>query len=371
VRTVGVEEELLIVDPARGVPLALASRLLDLPSAPAPATVFGGLQHELKEEQIETDSEPHRTLAGLATDLREWRLAADARARSAGARVAALGTSPLAVVPTTVPGQRYRTISERYAALEHEQLTCGCHVHVSVESDEEAVAVIDRIRVWLPVLTALSANSPFWQGRDTGYASYRSRVWARWPSWGPIEVQGSVAAYRSLVSGLLRSEAIVDEGMVYFDARLSATYPTVEVRVCDVCLRLEDSVVLAGLVRALVETAADEWRAGRPPPSVTAGVLRAAAWHGSRWGVGAQLVHPREGMPRPAGEVVGDLVAHASAALERYGDAAFVVKGLDRLMARGNGADRQRATGLGRAGLVGAVLDAIERTHDDSVIPDL
>ncbi|HEV7196165.1 MAG TPA: glutamate-cysteine ligase family protein, partial [Pedococcus sp.] len=154
-RTVGVEEELLIVEPATGEALALASLLLDaVPPAPG-AAVGGRMQHELQEQQIEIDSRPHLTLSGLAKDLREWRLAADASARRAGARVAALGTSPLEVVPTTVPTPRYRRMADRYALLEHEQLTCGCHVHVSVESDEEAVAVIDRIRVWLPVLLAL------------------------------------------------------------------------------------------------------------------------------------------------------------------------------------------------------------------------
>lgn len=100
---------------------------------------------------------------------------------------------------------RYQRMAQRYGLTEQEQLTCGCHVHVSVDSDAEAVGVLDRIRIWLPTLTALSANSPFWQGRDTGYASFRSQVWARWPSSGPIEVQGSTERYRALVQALLKS----------------------------------------------------------------------------------------------------------------------------------------------------------------------
>jgi carboxylate-amine ligase len=372
-RTVGVEEELLIVEPTTGQPLPLGSALVGgvEPAHPGGSFHPGGLQHELQEQQLEIDTLPCVTLPALARDLRQWRTAADEAARKAGARVAALATSPLPVVPTTVPKARYQTMAERFALLEREQLTSGCHVHVSVESDDEGIAVIDRIRVWLPVLTALSANSPYWQGKDTGYASYRSMVWARWPSSGPIEVQGSVAAYRRLVDDLLRSESVLDHGMIYFDARLSATYPTVEVRVCDVCLHLEDAVVVAGLVRALVDTAADDWRAGRPPPDVPAGVLRGAAWHASRWGLAAQLVHPRDGMPRPAAAVVADLVAHVSPALEDNGDAAFVVKGVDRLLARGSGADRQRRASLGADDLSGVVRDAIECTHDDSAIPDL
>jgi glutamate---cysteine ligase / carboxylate-amine ligase len=364
VRTVGVEEELLIVEPTTGEAMALASLLLEGALA-APAPLAGDrIQHELQEQQIEIDSRPHLSLGALADDLRQWRAAADRAARLTGARVAALGTSPLPVVPTTVPSSRYRAMAERFALLEHEQLTCGCHVHVSVDSDDEAVAVADRIRVWMPVLTALSSNSPFWQGRDTGYASYRSQVWARWPSSGPIEVQGGAATYRSLVADLLRSEAVMDEGMVYFDVRVSAKYPTVEVRVCDVCLWLDDAVVIAGLVRALVETAAAEWRAGLPPPAVPAGVIRAAAWHASRWGAGADLVHPRDGVPRPAAEVVGALMEYVGRALADDGDAALVAEGLDRIMARGSGASRQRSASAGTAGLAGAVFDAVECTHD-------
>lgn len=370
-RTVGVEEELLIVEPGAGEPVALASLILDTREPPPGPVAGGGIEHELQEQQLEIGSRPHLTLSGLARDLRQWRRNADDSARRAGARVAALGTSPLVVDPTTVPTRRYRSMAERYALLEHEQLTCGCHVHVSVESDAEAVAVIDRIRVWLPVLTALSSNSPYWQGRDTGYASYRSQVWARWPSSGPIEVQGSPEAYRDLIRGLLRTEAVMDDHMVYFDARLSATYPTVEVRVSDVCLWLHDTVVLAGLVRALVETAAAEWRDGRPAPAVPAAVIRAAAWHASRWGVTADLVHPRDGVPRPAEEVVRDLVASVGSALEACGDAGFVVKGIDRLLARGSGAERQRSAVRGSGELAGAVLDAIECTHDETTIPDL
>jgi carboxylate-amine ligase len=143
-------------------------------------------------------------------------------------------------------------------------------VHVQVADDDEGVAVLDRIRVWLPVLTALSANSPFWLGADSGYASYRSQAWGRWPSAGATELFGDAAAYRRLVGDVLATGTVLDDGMLYFDARLSASWPTVEVRVADVCLRAEDAVTLAGLTRALVETAARDAADGRPAPGCAA-----------------------------------------------------------------------------------------------------
>src|SRR3712207_2317082 len=163
---------------------------------------------------------------------------------------------------------------DTFGLTAREMLTCGCHVHVSVADDEEGVAVLNRIRVWLPVLTALTANSPFWQGEDTGYASYRSQVWLRWPSAGPNEPFTDAAAYHRLVEELLATGTVLDAGMVYFAARLSAKWPTVEVRTADVALRVEDAVTLAGLVRGLVETAAREARDGRPVPAVRTEVLR-------------------------------------------------------------------------------------------------
>jgi glutamate---cysteine ligase / carboxylate-amine ligase len=149
-------------------------------------------------------------------------------------------------------------MAERFGPTAQEVLTCGCHVHVSVESEEEGIAAVDRIRVWLPVILAISANSPFYDGRDTGYASYRSQLWMRWPSAGPTDAFGTPEAYHELVRSMVESGVLLDDGMIYFDARLSQRYPTVEIRVADVCVDLEDTLVIAALCRALVETAAAE-----------------------------------------------------------------------------------------------------------------
>ena len=129
-------------------------------------------------------------------------------------------------------------------------------MHVGVASDAEGVAVLDRIGPWLAPLLALSANSPYWMGDDSGYASFRSQVWSRWPTAGPTRLFGTPEAYHAAVQGLVATGTILDQGMVYFDARLSARYPTVEIRVADVCLSADTATLLAALARGLVETAA-------------------------------------------------------------------------------------------------------------------
>lgn len=146
----------------------------------------------------------------------------------------------------------------------YEQLNCGCHVHVEVASDEEGVGVIDRIRPW-----------------PAGYVGYRYQAWRRWPTAGPTEVFGSSKAYRAFLEALLATGTLLDVGMIYFDARLSHHCPTVEIRVADVCLEADDTVLLAALVRGLVETAAREWRTGFPPDPVSARSAAAAARNSS------------------------------------------------------------------------------------------
>ncbi len=220
--------------------------------------------------------------------------------------------------------------------------------------------MIDRIGPWLPVLLAISANSPFADGRDTGYASWRAQVWSRWPSAGPTERFGSVEGYRAASSTLLDWGVARDPGMLYFDARLSESHPTVEIRVCDVCADPADAVLLAVLVRALVETAArgDDDRF----PRWRAESLRAAHWTASRWGLSGSLVDPTRGEPRPAREVLDALVALVGPALAEAGDADRVARGRERVLGA-TGASRQRAAYERSGGLAGVVDDLVERTE--------
>jgi carboxylate-amine ligase len=253
-------------------------------------------------------------------------------------------------------------MGEEYSLTAAEQLTCGCHVHVSIASAEEGVAVLDRIRVWLPILLALSANSPFWQGADSGYASYRRQVFGRWPSAGPTELFGSVAAYRAAVSEMLRTGGILDEGMIYFDARLSRHYPTVEIRIADVCLLADDAVLIAMLAGALVEAAARDWQSGESPMPVRTEQLRLATWRAARSGLREDLVHPLTGRPAPADTVVRALLEHTATALSDTGDLGTVEGLLLDVCKRGNGADLQRDVHQQTGDLSKVVTYAVART---------
>jgi carboxylate-amine ligase len=360
-----VEEELLLVDSESGRPRSVAGLILQREErgeldAHGADRSSGWLEHELQQEQLETDTAPHTQMADLLADLRAWRDHAIAAARRAGARVVASGTSPIVVEPHLFRNDRFAVMAEHFGITTTEQLSCGCHVHVSVASDDEAVGVLDRIRVWMPVLLALSANSPFWQGKDTKYASYRSQMLIRWPSAGPYEVFGSAETYHGLVADMVASGVLLDKAMVYFDARVSDRYPTVEIRVPDVCLDVGDAVLIAALTRALVDTAAEGWAADERPPAVPATLLRLAMWRAGREGMDGLLLDPHSFRPRPAKEVVTALVDHVRPALQNNGDEDLVHEQLERLVARGNGAQRQRAV-LERTGQLGDVVAYLAR----------
>ncbi|RYB93902.1 YbdK family carboxylate-amine ligase [Nocardioides oleivorans] len=354
-RTMGVEEELLLVDARTGRPRNVASQVIRAAEArdaagSAPSDDRGGsLGPELHTTQVETDTPPLETLPALDHALRAWRERARASALEVGARVVPTGTSPLAGDTRVERTDRYDAMAQRYGLMIAEQLVCGCHVHVELSGDDEGVGVLDRIRTWVPLLLAISANSPWSQSVDTGYESYRWQMQMRWPSSGPLPVLGTPAAYRAYVDAMLATGVPVDEGMVYADARLSALHPTVEIRTADVCLEVRDAVVVAALSRALVETAAREWAEGVPAADVPAPLVRLAGWRAGRYGLTGELVHPPTGTSRPAADVLGDLLAHVGDALEDAGDHDHVSRGIARLLADGTGSRVQRDL-LGAAG---------------------
>ncbi len=366
VRSVGVEEELLLVEPDTGRPRAVAAAVLRASNGQGHGADSGGpdsggqdpaheLEHELQLQQVETSTRPCITLEELGSGLREARAAAAEAAARVGVQVVALATSPIPVEPETTTKPRYRRMAEAFGLTAQEQLTCGCHVHVEVESAEEGVAVLDRIQPWLAVLLALSANSPFWQGADSSYASFRYQAWGRWPCSGPTEWFGSAQAYEATVEQMVRTGTLLDSGMVYFDARLSQHYPTLEVRIADVCLRHEDAVLIAALVRGLVETEARAWQQDAPPLRMRTELLRLAAWRASRSGLDGPLIDPFTGRPDQAPAVTGLLLDHVRDALADAGDLAAVTGLVADVQRRGNGASFQRDA-FGRSGLLRDVV---------------
>lgn len=362
--TFGVEEELLVVERLHGRPLAAGETVVEQ----ARRLLAGehdaetAVEHEFKREQAEIGSEPCRSTDELRRQLIELRTAVAAGATTSGAAVAALGTNPFKVRPTATEDERYRRMTAEFGLLARQQLTCGQHVHVGVASRDEGVGAIDRLWRWLPMLLALSTNSPFWQGQDSGYASFRTVMWELWPTAGPSGPFGDAAGYDAAVADLVRSGAAMDEGMIYFDARLSAKFPTVEIRTADVCTRLDDAVLIAALCRAMVGTAVGQWTRGDRPDAPPPQWQRAATWRAARYGLTGGLLDPSSRQVIAAEDALAALVAELRDALEDTGDLELVRDGIHRVLTDGTGAERQRAVFARTGSLAAVVADGVHRT---------
>lgn len=376
VRTVGVEEELLLFDPdSREVAAAAPALLKQFREHGAgrrpPQASTDELDQELFRHQLETRTDPATDLDDVLAQVVAARRTAGEAARAVDLRVGACGIVPLGGDRSVVTANdRYHDMVETYGEVARTGGTCGMHVHTAIESDEEGVAVIDRITPWLPVLLAMSANSPYVAGRDSGHASWRSQVWARWPSAGATEQFGSVEGYREASRALLESGAARDVGMLYFDARLAVSHPTVEVRVCDVCTDPVLAVAIVALVRGLVECAARDWRSGRELPRWRAEALRAAHWRASRYGMADSLVHPGTARLARAPEVLGALVDRVRRVLVEAGDLELVETAVRRSVSD-NGATRQRAAFERTGELTAVVDDVVARTEASWQSPEL
>lgn len=370
-RPLGVEEELLLVDPDDGEVTAVAQQALHADVGPGEAAE---VEQELFQQQIETASRPTPDPDELVAGIREGRRQAVVAAAAAGARAVAMPVPLLAGARERLtPEDRYQQIHERYGQMARQALTCGLHVHVEVgESeggDEARVAVVDRVRPWLPVLLALSANSPYWRGEDTRHESWRSQIWSRWPSAGPAEPYVDLAGYQRAAESLVGWEASLDRQALYFDVRLAQSYPTVELRVADVCTDVADTLLVALLMRALVDTELAAWQAGEPLLPWRTDLLKAAGWRSAYAGVAGPLVHPLSGELASTDAVLGALRDHVGGSLEVAGDAERVRHLLERLVAAGDGAARQRSV-LQRTGDLAAVVrDLADRTEESTERP--
>jgi carboxylate-amine ligase len=320
------------------------------------------VERELFLQMIETSTKPCHRADDLERGIREGRRALGEAAAAAGARAVAVAAPVLREDDEDfTPEPRYRQIQADYGEMARQALVAAMHMHVDVADDDEGVRVVDGIRPWLPLLVALSANSPYWQGRETGHASWRSQVWGRWPTAGAAQPFGDAATYHRVAEQMTGWGGGLDEGMLYFDARLSRQYPTVEIRVADVCTDVEDSVLVATLTRALVDTCADS---RQTQPTWRADLLRVAGWRAARHGLAAELVHPTEHRLVPPREVFEAAVEHARPALEEHGDLDRVLDSFERLLARGNGATRQRRVHEATGDLTRVVADLARRTEE-------
>jgi glutamate---cysteine ligase / carboxylate-amine ligase len=339
--SLGVEEEYLIIDPATRMVVPQASAVVES----AASELGERVSTEVTQFQIEAKTEPCTAVSELRHQLQRMRTVVADAAHGLGFGIVASGTPVLGeVVPPPITDHpRYEVGVAAYRGLHDEQSICAGHIHVHLPDRERAVLVSNHLRPWLPVLIAMWANSPFWEGRDTGYASLRSLAGGKWPVAGPPPYFACLADFEEIVGTLTAAGVLVDRGTIFWDIRLSARLPTLEMRVTDVSGTAAESALLAALVRALVMVALADVQSGDPGPRLSGELLRAAYWRAARDGLDGHGIDAITGRLMPAPYFVEALLSHVGSALDECGDLGVVRDGLRRLRVAGTGAARQRA----------------------------
>ena len=356
--TLGVEEEYQIVDRETRELLARGGRAVQVRAQRS--TMGDEVVPELLTAQIEAVSPVCRTLAEVRAEILRLRREVNVAAAKEGAKIVAASTHPFSgwQDQQITPKQRYEGLVESYRRLARQQAAFGFHVHVGLADREAAIRVMNRLRLWLAPILALSANSPFWLGEDSGYASYRTQVWGRMPVSGPPGIFDSKAEHDELIDALVASGVVADSTKVYWDIRLPEDLDTIEVRVMDVSSRADEAVMMAGLTRALVSTCHERAEREEPYPKPRPELLRAAHWLASRYGLDAKLLDPETEQAIPARESIEKLLAFARPALEESGDWEEIFTLVHETLQRGNGANRQRRA-YEKAGRLEDVVDML------------
>ncbi len=351
--TLGVEEEFHLVDPKTRQIAPDAERVLS-------GAKTNRVEPELQKSQIETGTEVCETLDELRQELKRRRGEVAEAAGAVGRRIAASGTHPLSDWRSTqtFPKEAYVLVERNYQQLAREQVVCGCHVHVGFDDPEEAIEVMNRLRPWLPPILALSSNSPFWMGETTGYRSYRNRIWQRWPIAGIPGTFRNRLEYDTLVKTLLSTGSIDDPARIYWDVRASNKFNTLEVRIADACMDVDDSLLVAVLIRALCQTCHKQASDGAPADELRAELLQAAVWRAARYGVSNELLDVISERSLPAWEMLSKLLEFVGPVLESRGEWNEVSALMDQVRSRGTGASRQLKV-YERTGRLEAVVDLV------------
>lgn len=338
--TLGVEEEYQIIDRATQRLVSRSQPILHK----ARKELGPAVQPELQLSQIEIATPVCRTLA----DVRDMLVGARGKLIEAAAQedctIAAAGTHPFADWrdQERTPKERYYELEETYEQLAREQLIFGCHVHVGIANRDLSVAVLNRMRVWLAPLLALTANSPFWQGQDTGYASFRTELWSRWPMSGPPHLFDSWEEYEALIHALIQAKTVEDASKIYWDIRIPEKLPTIEIRTTDVCMTIDEAVMLAGLIRALVQTCYNQAEGGEPYSRARPELVQAAHWRAARYGLDGDLIDAHNALSLSPSDLIGNMLNFIRPALEQNGDWDEISRLVQHTLEKGNGATRQR-----------------------------
>jgi glutamate---cysteine ligase / carboxylate-amine ligase len=361
--TLGVEEEYMLLDPDS---FDLVQHVDTVLTAVQDGEFTERIGPELMQSVLEISTPVCRTAADVDSELRRLRSYVTETARSQDLRVGSAGTHPFSLFERQriTARDRYRNLVDQLQYVARRELIFGLHIHVAVDDPEKAIHVTSALLLHLAEFLALSANSPFWRGEATGLASSRQMVFAAFPRSGPPPRFRDYADYAEVVGQLEKTGCIADYTHIWWDIRLHPRFGTIEVRVMDAVTRVEDTTALAAYVQGLVKLYSEAYEAGRELPSYHRILTTENKWLAARYGLEAPVMDLVTG--RRNRVPVAQLVRRALREIEPHArelGSERELEGIQDILARGNGSDRQlRVFNANRdiAEVVSEIADATE-----------
>jgi glutamate---cysteine ligase / carboxylate-amine ligase len=337
--TLGVEEEYMLLDAET---FGLVQRVESILRAEEAGDFEELVSPELFESLVEFHTPVCRSVADLDRQLRRLREHAVGAAADSGLRLGSAGTHPFSLYEAqhVTERDRYRALVDELQYAARRELIFGLHVHVAVDDPDRAVRLVGALEPHICELVALSANSPFWRGNPTGFASIRHLIFAAFPRSGPPPRFRDYAEFAGVVEQLVAAGCIEDYTRIWWDVRPHPRFGTIEVRVMDAVSRVEDAVALAAYVQALVRRYATADEAGEPLPDCHPMLTHESKWRAARYGLRASVVDCIDGGPASVAHLIertlGQLAPHA-----RELGCDRELDDIRRILRDGNGADHQ------------------------------
>lgn len=338
--TIGVEVELGLV---RGDTFALSNSIQEI-LARLPAGCSEQIKPELMQSYIEVNSKVCHTVDEVEADLREKLVIVQRVAEQLGLQLYWSGTHPFSLWRDQIvtPNERYHGLVELLQDMARQLVCFGLHVHIGVDSGDKAVMICDRMMRHLPVLLALSCNSPWWEGRVSGLQSHRAKIMEGLPTAGLPPLMRNWSEYVWLVTHLVETGFINTIREIWWDVRPHHNFGTVEVRMCDIPGNLNDCLALAALTQCLVKALSDEIEHGTYQHDCHPMMVRQNKWRACRFGLNAELIDPFTCEPQSMRQIVTSLVRQLEPNAKELHCSNWL-EGILNLTQKGSWADRQLA----------------------------
>jgi len=359
--SIGIEEEYQTIDPnTRDLRSHIQAEIIQK----GKTLLAERVKPEMHQSVIEIGTGVCTNIKEAKAEIRSIRQQIIGLARQNGLRLAAAGTHPFAQWrdQEIYPDDRYRMIVEDMKMVARANLIFGLHVHIGIEDRETAIQIMNAARYFLPHILALSANSPFWQGMDTGLRSYRCKVFDKFPRTNIPDLYSSWSEFENYVNLLIKTNCMDNAKKIWWDIRPHPHFPTLEFRICDIPMRVDETIAIAALCQAIVAKLYRLHEQNLSFRHYSRSLIMENKWRAARYGLGGKLIDFGKQAEVPVRDLIYEIlefVSDVTGELDSKEEIAYIT----RILEEGNGADRQLRV-FGETGDLNRVVDyVIEQTE--------